>query len=120
MATANKKKPTSSTESVLPRRFLRQLLFLALGSNERSYGYELAEAVRENGLTVDLAGVYRELRALEQRDLLTSEWEPSQNGPDRRVYMMTAAGKAARAEAVESLRSARDHLSAALEQASDS
>lgn len=104
-------------ESVLPRRFLRQLLFLALGGSERSYGYELAEAVRSNGLAVDLAGVYRELRALERLDLLSSEWEPSQNGPDRRVYMMTAAGRAARAEAIESLRLARDHLTAALEAA---
>ncbi len=120
MATANKPKPqksssaTERTEGVLPRRFLRQLLFLALGRNDRSYGYELAEAVREHGLAIDLAGVYRELRALEQRDLLSSEWEPSKNGPDRRVYVMTEAGREARAEAIESLRQARDHLTDAL------
>ncbi len=102
-------------ENVLPRRFLRPLLFLALGRNDRSYGYELAEAVREYGLAIDLAGVYRELRALEQRDLLSSEWEPSKNGPDRRVYMMTDAGRQARSEAIESLRQARDQLIAALD-----
>ena len=119
MATTNKKSTAGErAESVLPRRFLRQLLFLALGPDERSYGYELAETVRENGLAVDLAGVYRELRSLEQRDLLTSEWEPSKNGPDRRVYMMTDAGRDARAEAIVSLREARDRLTAALAQAS--
>lgn len=120
MATTDKPKAnptpaTARTESVLPRRFLRQLLFVALGRNERSYGYELAEAVRSHGLGVDLAGVYRELRALEQHDFLSSEWEPSKNGPDRRVYMMTDAGREARAAAIESLRQARDHLTAALE-----
>ena len=118
MTTTNKKAPaTPRTEGVLPRRFLRQLLFLALGRNERSYGYELAEAVRDHGLAVDLAGVYRELRALEQHDYLSSEWEPSKNGPDRRVYMMTAQGQAARDEAIESLRQIRDHLTIALETA---
>lgn len=109
---------SQQTESVLPRKFLRPLLLLSLGSHERSYGYELAEAVRANGLTVDLAGVYRELRAMERHNLLTSEWEPSTNGPDRRVYLMTDLGRAARAEAIEALRLARDRLTAALEQVS--
>ncbi len=108
-----------AADGVLPRRFLRQLLFLALGLSERSYGYELAEAVRDHGLAVDLAGVYRELRAMERHDLLSSEWEPSKNGPDRRVYMMTDEGRATRAEAVSALRAARDQLTAALEQASE-
>lgn len=118
MSKTTKKAPAAArAESVLPRRFLRPLLFLALGQNERSYGYELAEAVRDYGLAVDLAGVYRELRALEKHDLLASEWEVSTSGPDRRVYMMTDAGRDARAEALASLRQARDHLTAALEQA---
>ena len=110
---------SQQAECVLPRRFLRPLLFLELGSHDRSYGYELAEAVRTNGLTVDLAGVYRELRAMERQDLLTSEWEPSTNGPDRRVYLMTDQGRTARAAATESLRLARDQLTTALEQASE-
>ena len=118
--TANPKKAPARAESALPRRFLRPLLFLALGRNERSYGYELAEAVREYGLSVDLAGIYRELRSLEQHGLLSSDWEPSKSGPDRRVYMMTNSGREARAQAIESLQDARDHLAAALEDASES
>ena len=110
---------TAKSTSALPRRFLRQLLFLALGREDRSYGYELAEAVRQYGLSIDMAAVYRELRGMEQRDLLTSEWEPSSNGPERRVYFMTDAGQAARREAIGQLREARDCLSAALEDAAD-
>ena len=106
--------PTNNP-SVLPRRFLRQLLFLGLSQAERSYGYELAEAVRSYGLNIDMAGVYRELRSMEQKDLLSSEWEPSDNGPDRRVYMVTPLGRDALAQAVTDLRLARDQLSAALE-----
>lgn len=100
--------------NALPRRFLRPLLCLALSSADRSYGYELAEAVRGYGLSIDLGGVYRELRAMEQHDLLTSEWEPSNNGPDRRIYMTTAAGDRECDQAIELLFRARDHLSAAL------
>jgi len=118
MTTTNKRtKSQSKTASALPRRFLRQLLFLALGREDRSYGYELAEAVRQYGLSIDMAAVYRELRGMEQRDLLTSEWEPSSNGPDRRVYFMTAAGQVAQAEAVSQLQQARDCLTLALQDA---
>jgi PadR family transcriptional regulator, regulatory protein PadR len=118
MSTTSKQdKAAEQTASALPRRFLRQLLFLALGREDRSYGYELAEAVRGYGLNIDMAAVYRELRNMERRDLLTSEWEPSSNGPDRRVYLMTVAGHTAQAEAISELRQARDQLSVALEDA---
>lgn len=119
MSTTDKLDSTEQTASALPRRFLRQLLFLALGRQDRSYGYELAEAVRGYGLSIDMAAVYRELRNMERRDLLTSEWEPSSNGPDRRVYLVTATGHAAHAEAISELRRARDQLSTALADAPD-
>lgn len=109
---------TKGPASVLPRRFLRPLLFLGLSQADRSYGYELAEAVRGFGLRIDMAGVYRELRSMEQKDLLSSEWEPSDNGPDRRVYMVTESGREALKHAVADLRLARDQLSAALSAAS--
>jgi PadR family transcriptional regulator PadR len=109
---------TTNNPSVLPRRFLRPLLFLGLSQADRSYGYELAEAVRGFGLNIDMAGVYRELRSMEQKDLLSSEWEPSDNGPDRRVYMVTDAGREALAQAVADLELARDQLSAALDSVS--
>lgn len=101
--------------SALPRRFLRQLLFLALSQSDRSYGYELAEAVRGFGLSIDMAGIYRELRSMEQKDLLSSEWVPSDNGPDRRVYMVTKSGRVALKDAVADLALARDQLTAALD-----
>ena len=89
MTTTDRSQTTNAKASALPRRFLRQLLFLGLSRADRSYGYELAEAVRAYGLSIDMAGVYRELRSMEQKDLLSSAWEPSENGPDRRVYIVT-------------------------------
>jgi PadR family transcriptional regulator PadR len=115
MTTTDTPATVEKNPSVLPRRFLRPLLFLGLSQADRSYGYELAEAVRGYGLSIDMAGVYRELRSMEQKDLLSSAWEPSDNGPDRRVYMVTSLGRDALGQAVADLRLARDQLSAALE-----
>lgn len=106
--------PTAQGKTGLHRRFLRPLLFLALDQNEETYGYELAEAVRDYGLAIDMAGVYRELRTMEQHDLLLSRWEASDEGPDRRVYTLTDAGHDGVHHAITSLRTARDLLSAAL------
>jgi PadR family transcriptional regulator PadR len=110
-------RPTAQPSAVgLPRKFLRPLLFLSLSRAERSYGYELAEAVRSYGLNVDMAAIYRELRSMEQHNLLASEWEPSENGPDRRVYELTEDGHGKMSVALGELGTARDLLSAALEE----
>jgi len=106
---------TTNNASVLPRRFLRPLLFLGLSQSDRSYGYELAEAVRGFGLSIDMAGIYRELRSMEHKDLLSSEWVSSDNGPDRRVYIVTESGREALNQAIADLELARDQLSAALD-----
>lgn len=79
-------------EPVLPRRFLRPFLLLTLAASARRHGYELFETVTRLGVAVDLAGVYRDLRTMEQRDLVTSHWLPSELGPDRRVYELTTLG----------------------------
>lgn len=98
----------------LPRRFLRPFLLLALANDGTAHGYELCEAVRARGLTVDLAGVYRDLRSMEQHDLVTSSWEASGVGPDRRVYELTSNGYQAAEDAARHLQDIRDGLSSAL------
>lgn len=105
---------TDNQTSGLPRRFLRPLLLLSLTRVGRSHGYELAEAVRGFGLSVDMAGVYRELRSMEHRNILESAWEPSEDGPERRVYQLTAEGEGAAETAVAELAVARDLLAVAL------
>ncbi|MDH3300926.1 MAG: PadR family transcriptional regulator [Acidimicrobiia bacterium] len=104
----------SETPTELPRRFLPDFLLLSLRSCDRSYGYELCQAVRAKGLSADLAAVYRSLRTLQRRGLVDSSWEPSESGPDRRVYVLTETGRRAAAEAASGLASIRDGLTAAL------
>ena len=106
--------PANKSEG-LPRRFLSGFLLLSLERDGRSYGYELYETVRSLGLLVDLAAVYRGLRTMEQRDLVTSQWVPSVSGPDRRLYSLTDSGHHAARDAARELAAVRDGLVSALE-----
>ena len=113
----NPEVPTMAAEHTegLPRRFLPAFLLLSLDRAGTSYGYELYETVRSLGLSVDLAAVYRALRTMQQRDLVTSMWIPSSSGPDRRLYSLTDSGRSAAAAAAKELAVVRDGLIAALE-----
>lgn len=108
---------TMSTEphDGLPRRFLPAFLLLTLDRFGTSYGYELCENVKEQGLAVDLAAVYRAMRTMQQHDLVTSTWAPSESGPDRRLYSLTHAGHDAAVEAAAELEAIRDGLTVALD-----
>lgn len=76
----------------LPRSFLRPILLLLLAEGP-SHGYDLLEQTVELGLErTDPGGLYRTLRAMEQEGLATSWWEPSESGPARRTYTLTAEG----------------------------
>lgn len=107
--------PEHPPTPAMPRRFARPLLLLALEHGGSSHGYELYETVTTHGVSVDLAGVYRELRAMERHDLVSSTWEPSGTGPDRRVYELTVDGEAAAVEARDELERIAAQLTTALD-----
>ncbi|MCL4079416.1 PadR family transcriptional regulator [Coriobacteriia bacterium Es71-Z0120] len=72
------------------------LVLAGLASSSR-HGYELAQVIEEmtgGTLAVDLGGLYRTLRRLEAEGLVTSEWEDTEAGPQRRRYTITADGVA--------------------------
>ena len=64
---------TDRPTEIVPRRYLEAYLLLALRRDGRSHGYELCETVKAHGLNVDLAGVYRALRSMDRRDLLSAQ-----------------------------------------------
>lgn len=106
--------PAEQSEG-LPRRFLPAFLLLSLERRGTSYGYELYETARSLGLAVDLAAVYRALRTMQQRELVTSQWVASVSGPDRRLYSLTDSGRQQARAAATELATVRDGLVAALE-----
>jgi poly-beta-hydroxybutyrate-responsive repressor len=60
-----------------------------------SYGYELMERLTALGIEdTDLSTVYRALRRMEKKGMVSSGWETARGGPARRVYSITEDGEA--------------------------
>ena len=77
-----------------PRSWLQPFLLLAL-EQWQSHGYELIRRMSAFGFeTLDRGSVYRTLRQLEKDGLVTSGWDTSKDGPARRLYTLTDAGRA--------------------------
>ncbi len=70
------------------------ILTLLLG--EDLHGYSIVQKLQEScmlhGKKPDLSGVYRTLRLMEQRGLVTAVWKVSAQGPAKRRYGITAEG----------------------------
>lgn len=76
-------------------RFLEVCLLLLL-YDEIGYGYGLIEQLSNFGFTSDdlnVGTLYRTLRKMEDQGLVSSFWEESDQGPNRRVYEITSNGK---------------------------
>jgi PadR family transcriptional regulator, regulatory protein PadR len=83
---------STRAEPPLPRNFLRPCILLLL-REAPAHGYDLLERLRAFGFTgSDPGGLYRALRGLEDEGLVRSAWEPSDSGPDRRIYQITRPG----------------------------
>ncbi len=74
------------------------ILALIRKQGRAMYGYEIAkqlEAASGLELPMNQAAVYPVLRSLEKQGLLTSRMVPSDSGPPRKYYELTATGKRA-------------------------
>lgn len=92
-------------------RFLEPGL-LALLRERPTHGYELlAELPGFLGTDrVDVGNVYRALRGLEERGLVTSEWREDLPGPAKRTYEITDDGRRALERWAHWLRETRDRI----------
>lgn len=76
-----------------PRSWLQPFLLLSL-EQWQSHGYELMSRMTVFGFeALDRASVYRTLRQLEKDGLVSSDWDTSSDGPARRLYSLTDAGR---------------------------
>ncbi|NPV54744.1 MAG: PadR family transcriptional regulator [Firmicutes bacterium] len=88
--------PCSPRTHARMERFMEPCLLLLL-RGQRSHGYELMEKLRElgfEGSSADMASLYRTLRQLEDKQVVTSSWEEGTQGPPKRVYELTEEGEA--------------------------
>ncbi len=73
------------------------LAILALLSKRRAYGYEAVKILDEkmSFLALEQGTVYPLLRRLEQRELLTSEWDYEDQAKPKKYYAVTDEGSMA-------------------------
>jgi DNA-binding PadR family transcriptional regulator len=93
----------------LEQELRRGVIVLAALSQlrEPQYGYSLRQALAEQGMVVEEGTLYPLLRRLEAQGLLASEWR-IEDGPPRRYYTLSAAGKKLYAELTTSWRNLVD------------
>jgi PadR family transcriptional regulator, regulatory protein PadR len=72
------------------------------------HGYELLEQLPElTGERVDMGNLYRFLRLLEGERIVRSRWDDEEPGPSKRIYELTAEGRALLDEWAAALRDAQ-------------
>jgi PadR family transcriptional regulator PadR len=78
------------------RRGVLQYCVLALLADEERYGFDLVRALGEvEGMVTSEGTIYPLLSRLRRDGLVASTWRESTQGPPRRYYRATAAGRTA-------------------------
>jgi PadR family transcriptional regulator PadR len=97
-------------------RFTEPSVLLLL-REQPAHGYDLLDqlAVLTREERVDMGNLYRVLRALEDEDIVSSEWRDDLPGPSKRVYELTGAGRGLLDQWVSALGDARDQIDEFLE-----
>ncbi len=75
---------------------LLEICLLLLLFEKEGYGYGLIEELSCFGFSgedLNIGSLYRTLRKLENKELVSSVWEEAVQGPRRRVYTITEKGK---------------------------
>ena len=75
-------------------RFAEPALLLLLRERP-AHGYDLLERLPEltGEARIEMGNLYRLLRALEEEELVSSEWDDSSPGPAKRRYALTPDGE---------------------------
>lgn len=87
-------------------------LLIALARSE-AHGYDLVRAIGEmtgGDVVPDTGGLYRMLRRLEADGVVTSSWQESDAGPQRREYRLTGEGRELLGHWMQHLTERRDAL----------
>jgi PadR family transcriptional regulator PadR len=86
---------------------LIQLLVLRILHEKPSHGYQIMEELEKitsEEYIPEPGAIYTMLRRMEERGMVTSEWEKKETGPDRRAYTLTAAGVRVLKEGLEMMK----------------
>ena len=80
-------------------------IMLTLLAEQSMYGYQIIQRVRslsDGQIQWTPSKLYPFLHSLENKGLIEAFWQPSEEGPDRKYYRLTARGQAALAREKQS------------------
>jgi PadR family transcriptional regulator, regulatory protein PadR len=76
------------------RKGILELAVMGVLYRERHYGYSLVRALTETGsISLKEGTIYPILARLDRDGLVRSEWVESDQGPPRKYYALTSAGR---------------------------
>ena len=82
---------------MIPSQMLKGTLegsILAVISQQKTYGYEISQTLREHGFgDISEGTVYPLLLRLEKNGLITATYHDTGRGPKRKYYTLTSAGQ---------------------------
>jgi len=77
--------------------FTAPWILLTLYNHEGTHGYEIKKFIEaymaDLKISLNITGLYRHLKTLEQRGLLSSKWDTPEKGPAKRKYYLTKTGE---------------------------
>ena len=95
-------------------KLIQPAILTVLAGEEALHGYRIAQRIADmppfQGQQPDVSGVYRFLRAMEERGLVVASWDVSERGPAKRLYALTSAGRDCLARWIDTLAGYRDAL----------
>lgn len=100
---------------------LVQPSILSLLAKEDLYGYKIVQCMVDSPMfkegKPDSTGVYRFLKTMEKRGLVTSRWDTKGDGPAKRIYKITNSGKVCLARWIVTLEEYRTQIGCLLQEA---
>jgi DNA-binding PadR family transcriptional regulator len=98
-----------------------QPAILAVLAEGPTHGYRLAERLGAMpgfaGQEPDTSGIYRHLKAMESRGIVTFSWNTSAAGPAKRIYQITREGQQCLGRWVQTLEEYRNRITSLLKTA---
>ena len=77
--------------------FLGPWVLLVILENEGVHGFEIRKILEDwlkgQSISFNLSGIYRHLKAFEERGVVRSEWDVSNRGPAKKRYFLTETGR---------------------------
>ncbi|MEJ5378406.1 MAG: helix-turn-helix transcriptional regulator [bacterium] len=90
------------------RRNVAPWILLTVYKQEGVYGYEINKILQTRfqdlDLSLNIAGIYRHLKSMENRGILRTQWDTRDPGPARRRYYLTQDGRQCLAYWLQTLR----------------